>query len=134
MAEESLVSDSYGVEAFLIDMTSEGHTLEKLKIHERLADIEVTVAKMYTQIENERGNHQQIIHNLSNIISRHDKLLYGNGDGVQLRVDRLEEFKKQRIEALRDLKAQYHRIWFGIFSLMLGLFGKILYDFFNLLR
>src|SRR3990167_10599318 len=85
----------------------EFHSLEKFRIHERLGDVEKTLAELKIIVENQRGNHELVIQNLGRLLERHDKMLLGtNGAaGMDKRLDRLEQVEKGRAWHLRALWA-----------------------------
>lgn len=93
---------------------------ELAALNERLRCIEVRFAKMSAQMEAELDNRTRLFNEIHNIIKRHDQLAFGNGtDGVQIRLDRLEEKEKSRQRNLR-----------AVWVILSGLAIKIIHDLF----
>ena len=67
------------------------HTLEKLKISERLGKVEITMAKI-------EGS-------LITMVDNHDRTLYGNNGqpGLKIHVDRINEKEKSRTWTFRAM-------------------------------
>ena len=72
------------------------HTLEKLRINDRLMEVEKAIDRMVLVVENQKGNHELILQNQAALLVRFDKLLFGtNGTpGMDKRLDRLEQSQK----------------------------------------
>ena len=77
----------------------EGFYLEKLKIHERLVEVETKLDTVCSKLDN--------------FISKHDTVIFGNGTpGLRVKVDRLEQVEKMR-------SWHYRTIWAGLSGLLL---------------
>ena len=87
------------------DHHQELHTLEKLKINERLMDVEKSIDRLVLVVENQKGNHELVLQNQAALLSRFDKILFGtNGTpGLDKRLDRLEQIDKGRAWNLRAI-------------------------------
>lgn len=93
---------------------SDEFTLEKLKIHERLAGIE---SKFDAHMKAE----ENVSKDIRDILKRHDELLLGNGkDGMTVRVDRLEIEHESR-------KWHFRSLW----AIMVGVLANIVVTFFK---
>ena len=87
------------------DHHQELHTLEKLRINDRLIEVEKAIDRMVLVVENQKGNHELVLQNQASLLTRFDKLLFGtNGTpGLDKRLDRLEQTDKVRTWNLRVL-------------------------------
>ena len=78
-------------------------TLEKLKIHERLASIE-------TKLDAFLDGHK-----------KHSEIIFGNGDeGLKLKIDRLEVDYESR-------KWHFRTLW----AVVIGIIGNLIFTFFK---
>lgn len=68
-------------------------TLEKLKISERLHEVEISLTKFVEKFEAHIEKDQLILDRVSKIVEKHDDTLYGrNGsDGMKVDIDRLKQ-------------------------------------------
>ena len=89
-------------------------TLEKLKIHERLASIETLIKEMSVQLKNSESL-------VMSHIAEDRKMFYGNGGlGLVTRLDRVEQNEKTRQWTLR-----------AVVVAVLGVFVKMVSDLFK---
>ena len=90
-------------------------TLEKLKIHERLASIETLIREMSVQLKNSESL-------VMSHIADDRKMFYGNGGnlGLVTRLDRVEQTEKTRQWTLR-----------AVVVAVLGVFVKMVSDLFK---
>lgn len=103
-------------------------SLEKLKINERLHNVELQVARLVSHMESEQGTFARIqagvdenFRRLTLIIDRHDKIIFGDGTpGMVTKQDRLEQAENTR-------RWHFGVIWAGIVGLLL----KMIHDIFK---
>ena len=108
---------------------SEDLSLEKLKINERLGQVEIQTARIVSHLESERGTYERYtvsihenIKRLEDMIRRHDDLMIG-GDkntGLMTRLDRIEQ-------TIKSWDWNLKAIWTAI----IGIVAKALYDLFH---
>lgn len=99
----------------------ENHTLEKLRIHDRLAEVELTLARLTSHLEAELPHTMETLEALQGLVKRHEETLHGNNrPGMNVRLDRLEQTEKNRTLNLRLL-------WGAI----IGVGAKIASDLYN---
>lgn len=109
-------------------MSGEEFTIEKLKLNERLQNVEIQMARLVAHMESERGTMERIEkHNsdmfdrMMQLLNRHDELFFGDNDpGMLTRFDRLEQSEENRKWHLRI-------IWAALISMA----SKVLYDIFT---
>lgn len=107
---------------------SDDLSLEKLKINERLHNVELQVARLVAHMESEVGTFQRIqsrvdenFNRIMQVIERHDKLLFGNGNppGLLTKMDRIEQTEEDR-------KWHFRAIWGSVAAVA----AKLAYDMF----
>lgn len=74
-------------------MPSDEFTLEKLKVSERLHELEMTMTKFVERFDAHTEQDRLMAERITDLLSRHDKMLLGtNGhDGMKLELDRLKQ-------------------------------------------
>ena len=100
-------------------------TLEKLKVNERLHNVEIQIARLVAHMESEQGTfariHTQMNEMISRvmiIIDRHEKLFFGNGsDGLLMDLDRLKQSADAR-------KWHIRLLWGSV----IGIAAKFIHD------
>lgn len=103
-------------------------SLEKLKINERLHEVEIQVARLVSHMESEQGTFVRIQNNVEHnfqrvmqIIERHEKLFFGDGNaGMLTKIDRQEQVEEGR-------RWHFRVIWTAIVAMMF----KIVHDLFK---
>jgi len=96
-------------------MSDGDHTLEKLRIHDRLRLVELSLTELVT-------SNKQTVKVHSELIEHHDKMLMGTNSspGLKTKVDRLEQSEKSRQSHIKAM-------WVVVTTLI----GKFVYDLFH---
>lgn len=110
-------------------MEGDEFTLEKLKVNERLHNVELQIERFLSHLEVERGAMERMradlnktFERITELMDKHDKILMGDlVPGVLTRLDRLEQVETNR-------KWHFGIIWTGI----VGMLIKMIVDHFSL--
>lgn len=79
-------------------------TLEKLAISKRLHAVEEKLNILIVAREEQHKTQQFLIETLREMMSKHEKFIYGNGrDGAKVRLDRLENYSDSQRWHFRTL-------------------------------
>jgi hypothetical protein len=103
-------------------------TLEKLKIVEKLIDLEKTMARIEVYVANSKINCSASMDSVAKMLEKHNETLYGNGhDGLTTRMVRTETLEGKRTE-------RENRRLAGMWALFVAVFGLIITQFFKIIN